>query len=67
MVSNFNVPNCFAGGKVRGLLEVNTEPQVPDPSVARQSQDCTSTSTPSDEVGAFNAGYATLTRLYARP
>jgi 5'-nucleotidase len=67
MVSNLNVPNCFAGGKVRGLLEVNTEPQIPDSSVARQRQDCTSTSTPGDEVGAFNAGYATLTRLYARP
>ncbi|MBL7520872.1 5'/3'-nucleotidase SurE, partial [Frankia sp. CNm7] len=67
MVSNLNVPNCFAGGKVRGLLEVDTEPQIKDPSAARQLQDCTSTSTPGDEVGAFNAGYATITRLYARP
>jgi 5'-nucleotidase len=67
MVTNLNVPNCFAGGKVRGLLEVDTEPQVQDPATARQDQDCTSTSTPGDEVGSFNAGYATMTLLYPRP
>ncbi|OHV41601.1 MULTISPECIES: 5'/3'-nucleotidase SurE [Pseudofrankia] len=67
MVTNLNVPNCFAGGTVRGLLETDTEPQIPDPALARQNQDCTSTNKPSDEVGAFNAGYATLTRLYPRP
>ncbi|ONH31608.1 5'/3'-nucleotidase SurE [Pseudofrankia asymbiotica] len=37
-VSNLNVPNCFAGGKVRGLLEVDTEPRIPDPAAARQNQ-----------------------------
>jgi len=67
MVTNLNVPNCFAGGKVRGLLETDTEPQIPDPALARQNQDCTSTNKPGDEVGAFNTGYATLTRLYPRP
>jgi 5'-nucleotidase len=67
MVTNLNVPNCFAGGKVRGLLEMDTEPQVQDPATARQDQDCTSTNTPGDEVSSFNAGYATITRLYPRP
>jgi len=67
MVFNLNVPNCFAGGTVRGPREVDTEKEVPDPSIARQPQTCTSTSTPGDEVASFNAGYATLTRLYAGP
>jgi len=67
MVSNLNVPNCFAGGKVRGLLEMDTEPQIQDPAAAQQLQHCTSTNTPGDEVGSFNAGYATITRLYPRP
>jgi 5'-nucleotidase len=66
-VSNLNVPNCFAGGKARGLLEMDTEPQIQDPAAAQQLQHCTSTNAPGDEVGAFNAGYATLTRLYPRP
>jgi 5'/3'-nucleotidase len=36
MLLNLNVPNCFAGGSVRGLRKVDTEPQVPDPATTRQ-------------------------------
>jgi len=67
MLFNLNVPNCYAGGSVRGLRALDTEPQVPDPATARQPQTCTTTSSPGNEVASFNAGYATLTTLYPRP
>lgn len=66
-VANLNVPNCFAGGSVRGLRELASEASVADPASARTTQACTATTTPGDEVGAFNAGFATLTTVPARP
>ncbi|MCM3882725.1 5'/3'-nucleotidase SurE [Frankia sp. R82] len=66
-VANLNVPNCFAGGKVRGLREVASEATLADMSAVLKAQSCTATDTPQDEVGAFNAGFATLTTVPARP
>ncbi|MCK9876838.1 survival protein SurE [Frankia sp. Ag45/Mut15] len=66
-VANLNVPNCFAGGAVRGLRELSSEAKVADPQTILTAQSCTSTATPTDEVAAFNAGFATLTTVPARP
>jgi 5'-nucleotidase len=66
-VANLNIPNCFAGGKVRGLREVASEPKVADPSTLLTGQSCTAGTSPADEIGAFNAGFATLTTVPARP
>jgi 5'-nucleotidase len=66
-VANLNIPNCFAGGTVRGLRELPSEPKVTDPSTALKPQNCAATNSPADEVGAFNAGFATLTTVSARP
>ncbi|CAO5151880.1 5'-nucleotidase [Frankia sp. AiPs1] len=66
-VANLNVPNCFAGGQVRGPRELPSEAKAADPNTILTSQSCTSTASPADEVGAFNAGFATLTTVPARP
>ncbi len=66
-VANLNIPNCFAGGSVRGLRELPSEPKVADPSTVLKPQTCTATDSPVDEVGAFNAGFATLTTVPAQP
>ncbi|WP_243407232.1 5'/3'-nucleotidase SurE [Frankia canadensis] len=65
-VANLNVPNCFAGGAVRGVRELASEARVADPAATRTTQTCTATITSDDEVGAFNAGFATLTTVPAR-
>ncbi|WP_052711105.1 5'/3'-nucleotidase SurE [Pseudofrankia sp. DC12] len=66
-VTNLNIPNCGAA-KIRGERELPTEPTVTDMGTAiTNGQDCSSTATPADEVGAFNAGFATLTTIPARP
>ncbi|MCK9896457.1 5'/3'-nucleotidase SurE [Frankia sp. AgB32] len=66
-VANLNIPNCFAGGSVRGLRELPSEATASDPSAVLRAQSCTSTASPAHEVGAFNAGFATLTTVPAQP
>ncbi|ADP80226.1 5'/3'-nucleotidase SurE [Pseudofrankia inefficax] len=66
-VTNLNIPNCGAA-KIRGERELATEPTVTDMATAiTNGQDCSSTANPADEVGAFNAGFATLTTIPAKP
>lgn len=65
-VPNLNVPSC-ATGEVRGLLEIEHQPSVPDLALALQPQDCAATTTPTTEVDAFTAGYATLTEVPIEP
>jgi 5'-nucleotidase len=66
-IMNLNVPNC-ATGVVRGEKELPTEPKVANLATAlTNNQDCASTATPTDEVGAFNDGFATVTTIPATP
>jgi 5'-nucleotidase len=59
-VANLNVPSC-ATGDVRGQVEV---PAVQDTTLDQFQVDCTSTETGQpDDVGAFTAGYATLSEV----
>ncbi|EFC83941.1 stationary-phase survival protein SurE [Parafrankia sp. EUN1f] len=66
-VANLNIPNCAAGGKVRGLKQLPTQASLPDLGGALAKQDCASTAEPAEEVPAFNAGYATLTDIPVAP
>jgi len=66
-VANLNIPNCFAGGSVRGLRELASEPKDTVPPTVLVAQTCRSTASPADEIGAFNAGFATLTSVPASP
>lgn len=63
-VVNLNVPTC-AAGRVRGLVEVPVAAETGDRKVF-DPVDCT-TSTPAgpDDIGAFTAGFATLSVLAA--
>jgi 5'-nucleotidase len=66
-VTNLNIPNCGTA-KIRGERELPTEPTVADLGTAiTNGQDCSSTASPADEVGAFNVGFATLTTIPAKP
>ncbi|WP_083473954.1 5'/3'-nucleotidase SurE [Frankia sp. R43] len=70
-VANLNIPNCAAGGKLRGLKQLPTQ-TAPDlnsalAAGALNKQDCASTAEPAEEVPAFNAGYATLTDIPVAP
>lgn len=66
-IANLNIPNCAAGGAVRGVREVPTQPSLPDLAGALAKQDCASTAEPTEEVAAFNAGFATLTEVPQAP
>jgi 5'-nucleotidase len=65
-VANLNVPNC-ATGVVRGERKLASEVNLASMSTALARQNCASTATPNDEIGAFNAGFATLTEVPATP
>ncbi|MBL7519579.1 5'/3'-nucleotidase SurE, partial [Frankia sp. CNm7] len=66
-VANLNIPNCGTA-KIRGEEELAHEAAVPDMSTAlTNGQDCASAAAPSTEVATFNAGYATLTAIPAKP
>ncbi|OAA27150.1 5'-nucleotidase / exopolyphosphatase / 3'-nucleotidase [Frankia sp. EI5c] len=62
-LANLNIPNCAAGGEIRGLRELPTQRSVPDLGTALSKQDCAAGAEPAEEVAAFNAGFATLTEL----
>ncbi|MCB0978627.1 MAG: 5'/3'-nucleotidase SurE [Acidimicrobiales bacterium] len=67
-VQNLNVPSCEKG-KVRGLLDVEVGIDE-EAGTALQSQDCTSKAPQAsltDDVKAFNAGFATLSTLSSKP
>ncbi|WP_308301278.1 5'/3'-nucleotidase SurE [Frankia sp. Mgl5] len=66
-IANLNIPNCVAGGRIRGERELPTQPALPDLAVALAPQDCTSSAEPGGEVAAFTAGFATLTEIPASP
>lgn len=66
-IANLNIPNCAAGGRVRGERELPTQPALPDLAVALAPQNCTSSAEPGEEVAAFTAGFATLTEIPASP
>ncbi|WP_230202871.1 5'/3'-nucleotidase SurE [Parafrankia discariae] len=66
-IANLNIPNCAAGGRIRGQRELPTQPTLPDLAAALAPQDCTSSAEPDEEVAAFTAGFATLTEIPARP
>ncbi|WP_041253651.1 5'/3'-nucleotidase SurE [Frankia sp. EAN1pec] len=66
-IANLNIPNCAAGGRIRGERELPTQPALPDLAVALAPQDCTSSAEPGEEVAAFTAGFATLTEIPASP
>lgn len=66
-VTNLNVPPC-ASGKVRGLAEVEADPQA-DAADALAPQDCTSAVEVSGETGdvaAFQVGYATISTISSK-
>jgi 5'-nucleotidase len=63
-LSNLNVPSCSTGA-VRGEKQLPTESKIPDMAQALQNQNCAATTTPTTEVAAFNAGFATLTQVPA--
>jgi 5'-nucleotidase len=63
-LSNLNVPSCSTGA-VRGEKQVPSESNSSDLGAAVQKQDCAATTSPTTEVAAFNAGFATLTEVPA--
>jgi 5'-nucleotidase len=63
-LTNLNVPSCSTGA-VRGQKQLATQPKIPDLGQAIQKQNCAATTTPTTEVAAFNAGFATLTQVPA--
>jgi 5'-nucleotidase len=63
-LTNLNVPSCSTGS-VRGVKQLQSQTSIPNLSQALQPQDCASTTTPTTEVAAFNAGFATLTEVPA--
>lgn len=63
-VSNLNVPSCSTGA-VRGEKQLPSDSNSSDLAAAVQKQDCAATTSPTTEVAAFNAGFATLTQVPA--
>jgi 5'-nucleotidase len=66
-VQNLNIPECSAGA-VRGTLERPSQATVPSGLNPFVTVDCAqTTAAPDTEIGAFLAGYATLTRIPRTP
>ncbi len=65
-VVSLNVPSCTAG-KVRGELKLTLQPKLAAGQSPIAASDCTSTATPTTEVAAFAAGFATLVSLPLDP
>jgi 5'-nucleotidase len=66
-VQNLNIPECSAG-HARGTTPANSTPKAPDGVNVFATVDCTQTTAASkDEVTSFLAGFATLTKIPARP
>lgn len=64
---NLNAPTCTAG-TVRGLLEVEAATDARDRPILAEGVDCSSDVEPKgDDVDAFLAGYAALSRLEPSP
>lgn len=62
-ILSINVPSCDVG-QVRGLREL--QPTTMTSALLLAPSDCASTADPTDEAEAFQAGFATLTRLPAK-
>jgi 5'-nucleotidase len=66
-VQNLNIPECSTG-HARGTTPATSTAKVPDGVNVFASVDCTrTTAAAKDEITAFLAGFATLTRIPARP
>lgn len=66
-VQNLNIPQCSAG-HARGTTLAPSTAKAPEGANLFATVDCTTTATaPRDEVAAFLAGFATLTKIPARP
>jgi 5'-nucleotidase len=66
-VQNLNIPECSAG-RARGTTPATSTAQVPDGVNVFATVDCTqATKAPRDEIAAFLAGFATLTKIPAKP
>ena len=65
VVTNLNIPSC-AEGEVRGLVEVPPAGDMAGRDY--NAADCTSTEEdPTDDVGAFNIGFASIGEIPAQP
>lgn len=66
-VQNLNIPECSAG-HARGTTPATSTAQVPDGTNVFATVDCTQTAkAPRDEIAAFLAGFATLTKIPSAP
>jgi 5'-nucleotidase len=66
-VQNLNIPQCSTGHP-RGTTPATSTAQTPANTNVFATVDCTQTAGPSkDEIAAFLQGYATLTKIPARP
>jgi 5'-nucleotidase len=66
-VQNLNIPQCSTG-HAHGTSSATSSAKVPDGVNVFATVDCTKTSSaPKDEIAAFLAGWATLTKIPAKP